>query len=71
MGAPNFWASKVTEGKSQPTHNIIKFSNLEKFWYDCYLAISAFKLPIIICSEGGEISGWRYVILESATILLT
>ena len=43
MGALNFWASNVTEGKSQPPHNIIKFSNSEEFWYDGYLAISAFK----------------------------
>ena len=34
----------VTEGISQPPRNIIKYCNAEKFKYDDYLAIFAFKL---------------------------
>ena len=34
----------VTESISPPPRNITKYCNAEKFRYDVYLAISAFKL---------------------------
>lgn len=34
----------VTKGVSQPPHHIIKCSNLEKFRYDDYIAISGLIL---------------------------
>ena len=38
----------VTEGISLPLQNIIKYYNMEKFRYDDYLVITAFKLLLFI-----------------------
>ena len=60
----------VTEGISPPPRNIIKYCNAEKFRYDDYLAISAFKLSssfVVVdnyLGEGEEIFGWRWAILD-------
>ncbi len=60
----------VTEGISQPPRNIIKYCNAEKFRYDDYLAISAFKLlssAVVVdvwLGESGEIFGRRWAILD-------
>ncbi len=60
----------VTEGISQPPRNIIKYCNAEKFKYDDYLAIFAFKLlsSVVVVDvwlgESGEIFGRRWAILD-------
>lgn len=40
----------IIENKSQPSRNIIKYYNMDKFRYDDYLTISVFKLlsPIVV-----------------------
>ena len=60
----------VTKDKSQPPRNIIEYCNSEKFSYDDYLEISAFKLLSFVIvvdvwlGEGGEIFGRRWAILD-------